>query len=171
MGDFVKRTPSGLKEDKAVDSSSGSADAAKLVKLDGQGKLASNMLPPGVGEEDFEAEATEAIAAGEFVNVFDDGSGALFMRKADASNGRRAHGFVRSSVSDASVGTVFGGGYTNDQLTGLSRGETYYLATTAGGLDTQGPSSAANHIHQELGFAVSESALYFMPKDPIELVD
>lgn len=169
MGDYVRRTTTGLQEGAAVNSSAGEDDSDKLVKLDAQGKINDNMLPPGVGEDDFEAEASEALAAGDFINLFDD-AGTLKMRKADASNGRRAHGFVVESVSSAATGTAFGGGYINDQLTGLTVGAVYYLSTTAGTVATTGPAGAANHIHQEVGFAITTSSLYFFPKEPIELI-
>lgn len=169
MGDFVKRTTTGLAEENAVDESTGAGDAAKLVKTNAQGKVDESFLPTGVGDETFIAEASEALAAGDFINLFDD-AGTLKMRKADASNGRRAHGFVRASVASAATGTAYGAGYINDQLSGLTLAATYYLATSAGTGATAGPTSAASHIHQEIGVALTATALLFVPKQPIALV-
>lgn len=169
MGDYLRRTTAGLKEAIAVNSSTGTGDADKIVKLNAQGKINDNMLPSGVGEDTFQAEASESLAAGDFINLFDD-AGVLKMRKADASNNRRAHGFVRLSVNMGESGAAYGAGYINDQLTGLTQATTYYLGETAGGVATSGPASAANVIHQEVGFAFSATELYFVPKDPVELI-
>ena len=101
----------------------------------------------------------------EEANAIDESTGA-----ADAGNGRRAHGFVRASFSAEATATAYGAGYINDQLTGLTPAATYYLSTTAGDVATTGPASAASHIHQELGVALSATALLFVPAQPIALV-
>ena len=169
MSDYLKRSTTGLEEANAIDESTGAADAGKIPKTNAQGKVDESFLPTGVGDETYTAEASESLAAGDYINLFDD-SGTVKMRKADASNGRRAHGFVRASFSAEATATAYGAGYINDQLTGLTPAATYYLSTTAGDGATAGPGSAASHIHQELGVALSATALLFVPAQPIALV-
>lgn len=170
MADYVKRSTTGLQEANATETSAGAGDAGKLPKLNSSGKLDSSMLPAGIGDETTVAPATENLSAGDLVNFWDD-AGTLSVRKADASNGRRAHGFVEASVTSGNNATVYGAGYINNSVTGLTPSATYYLsAGTAGAVATAGPASAASHIHQEVGVATSATSLLFVPKDPIALI-
>lgn len=54
------------------------------------------------------------------------------------------------------------------QLTGLTVGATYYLATTAGGVTTTAPSGAGNFV-QKLGKAVTATELIVSANDPYYL--
>lgn len=146
-------------------SSAGAGDAAKVVQLDGSGKIDSTMMPVGVGAETVTATATEAIAAGDLVNLHN--SSGLKVRKADASNGREAHGFVLAAISNTASGSVYVEG-TNTGVTSRTPGATQYLSATAGAT-TETPPSTAGQILQVVGYATGTSQFTFERELPITL--
>ena len=126
-GRFLNLENGKRKLENAIDSSGGSSDSGKIIKLDSNGKIDISLLPAGIGEDAIEIAAFEDVSAGDFVNIFDNG-GSVAVRKADKSNGRDANGFVLESATAPSAVKVFFEG-TNSQLSGLSIGERYYLDT------------------------------------------
>lgn len=140
-------------------SSAGAGDAAKVVALDSAGRIDSSMMPVGIGADTATIVASESLAAGDFVNIWDD-AGTAKVRKADATTaGKEADGFVLAAVSSAANATVYFEGQ-NTQLTSLTRGARYFLSTTAGGVTTTAPSSSGNVV-QYLGKAISTTAIAF----------
>ena len=138
----------------AVVVSAGAADAGKPVALDSTGKLDSTLLP---GSAIDSAEASEAIAAGEAVNVWDDG-GTRKIRKADASNGRRADGFATEAIASAATGKFDTDGKAAVAAAGVI-GTRYYLsAATAGAITATAP-TAATEIVQSVGIACDAGVL------------
>lgn len=110
--------------------------------------------------------ASEALAAGDFVNVWDSG-GVAAARKADASaSGKRAHGFVLDDALAGSAATVYFRG-VNTACTGLTPG-TQFLSTAPGGCTAIAPTAAGN-VLQCIGLAVSSTAVIFDPQMPITL--
>jgi hypothetical protein len=108
-------------------------------------------------------EATVNLAAGEFVNLFLSG-GVLKARLADADDTTKpAHGFVRAAVTSGNSGKVYGPGAINDQLIGLTIGETYWLSTTAGAAVATTPPATTGNGNQALGLAKSATELLFQP--------
>lgn len=167
---FLALVTGKLKQIAAVVTSSGAGDDGKIVALDSTGKLDSSVLPVGIGADTKSITAFEALAAGDFVNVFDD-SGTVKVRKADASSsGKEAHGFVLAAVSSGASATVYFEG-TNTQLTGLTRGVKYFLShSTAGGVVVAASiSTTAGHIIQEVGQSLSTSEISFEPQATVEL--
>jgi hypothetical protein len=144
----------------AVDTSAGAGDAGKIVALDAAGLLASSMMPAGFGANVDTIASSENLSAGDFVNIYDN-AGTINVRKADADNGRPAHGFVKAAVVSPANATVYGLGELNDQVSGLTVGADYFLSTTAGGVTTTAPSSSGAYV-QFLGRAKSATALRFM---------
>lgn len=162
---YLKIGTSGLPiEQAASDASAGVGDAGKIVALDSSGKLDTTMLPAGVGQNVSLLPASEALTAGDWVNVHDN-AGTANVRKADNSNGRRAHGFVRAPVSAAATATVYGPGELNDQLTALTLGGEYFLDTA--GSETSVVPTAAASIVQGVGVAESATAIRFTPTLPM----
>lgn len=156
-----------LTEKSATASSSGASDAGKIPALDNSGKLDISIMPVGVGSETDLITASEALAAGDFVNIYS--STGIKCRKADATtSGKEACGFVLAAVSNGAQATVYRISQSNTQLTSLTPGSKYYLAATAGAVTTTPPSAAGN-IVQSVGYAISATALAFMPSDPIVL--
>lgn len=142
-------------------------DAGKVVALDGTGRLDSSMMPVGIGADTNTATATEALSAGNFVNIWNNG-GVVSVRKADAATNKEAHGFVLASVALGAAATIFSEG-SNTGLTGLTPGSRYYLSATTPGAATSTPPSAAGQIVQFVGVAVSTTAVNFEAGDPITL--
>lgn len=150
----------------AVNASAGASDAAKIVQLDSSGKIDNTMMPVGVGADSITLTTSEAIASGDFVNIWNS-SGAK-VRKADATvAGKEAHGFVLVGVGAAASATVFFEG-TNTGVTGQTPGPVF-LGTTAGLAVAAAPSGSGNVV-QRIGFAISATAINFQSQPPITLV-
>lgn len=151
----------------AVQTSAGAGDANKILRLDSTGKIDNSMMPTGIGADTASIVASEALSAGDFVNLWNN-AGAINARKADATtSGKEADGFVLSAVSASASATVYFEG-TNTQRTGLTAGSRYYLATTAGSVTTTPPSTAGNVV-QYIGKAISTTAISFESEDGIIL--
>jgi hypothetical protein len=119
----------------------------------------------GVGIDTALIQASENLAAGDFVNVHD--SGGSRVRKASATAaGREVHGFVKVSVTSGNNATVFFAG-TNDSVTGQTAGTVFMSATD--GLATSTPPSSAGNVVQRIGFAISATAINFDPQIPVVL--
>ena len=148
-----------------VQSSAGAANAGDLVALDDTGRLDNSMMPVGIGADTATITASETLAAGDWVNVWND-SGAK-ARKADATTaGKEAHGFVLSAVTSGNPATVYFEG-TNTQVTGQTPGPVY-LQTTAGTGGATIPSASGNVV-QHIGVAVSATAVNFERGVPVTL--
>lgn len=149
-------------EVEANTTSAGAGDAGKLVALDSAGRIDSSMMPVGIGADTRSIVADENLAAGDFVNVFDD-AGTAKCRKADASvagAARRAIGFVLAGVTAPAAATVYFEGQ-NTALAGLTAGLTYVLShsTPGGVVALASASTTAGHCLQVLGDAVSATAM------------
>lgn len=150
-----------------VQSSAGAANAGDIVSLDESGRIDNSMMPVGIGADTKALPASEALAAGDKINIWSD-AGVARMRKADATSpGKQADGFVIAAVSSGATGTAYFEG-TNTQLSGLTPGAAYYLSTTAGGVTTT-PPSTTGQVVQYLGKALSATELSFEPAQPINL--
>ena len=141
----------------ATVSSTGASQGGDIVALDNTGKLDLSIMPVGMGPDTLTVVASEALAAGDWVNLWDD-TGTVKARKADASVEKPAHGFVLAGVASAADALVYFEG-TNTQLVGLTLGARYYLsATDPGGLTTVAPSATGN-IVQYVGTAHAATSL------------
>ncbi|OWQ68452.1 hypothetical protein [Stenotrophomonas maltophilia] len=146
-------------EVEGVTASAGAADAGKIAALGPDGRFDDSLLPAGIGADTKIYPASEVLAAGDYVNIWDD-AGTAKVRKADASAanaGKRAHGFVRAGVgaigSDATV--YFEG--PNSSLSGLIPGATYVLSHTSPGgvVPLASGTATAGHILQIVGVATA----------------
>jgi hypothetical protein len=143
----------------AISSSAGVADANKIAMTGANGRFDNSLMPPGIGAATETIVASENLAAGDFVNIWSN-AGTRNVRKADASNGRSADGFVLVSVTSGQSATVTLQG-VNTALSGLTIGVNYFLsATTAGGVDTVAPSATGQSI-QILGKSISATTINF----------
>lgn len=152
-----------------VQTSSGVANAGDIVSLDDTGRIDSTMMPVGMGAETTTAVASEALAAGDYVNLYSN-AGTLNVRKADASGGaaKMAHGYVLAAVSNAGTATIYYGNM-NNQRTGLTVGAQYFLSgSTPGGVVTT-PPTTAGYIVQMLGVGRSATELLTEIQQPITL--
>lgn len=148
--------------------STGVADAAKIIETGPDGKIDISLLPPGIAADVKVLEAFEALDAGDYVNIFDDG-GTEKVRKADNSNGRPAHGFVKDAVAITANATVYFEG-PNDDLSGLTAGQRVYLGTGGDIITTPlDPVTEVGKIHQFLGVAVDATMVNTDIADCIQL--
>lgn len=146
--------------------SAGAGDAGKGVATDGTGHIDVSVLPVGVGPDTAVIQASENLAAGDFVNIHN--SGGARIRKADASNGRVAHGFVLSAVTSGASGTVYLEG-TNTGVSALTPGDRLYLSGSAAGTPTSTAPSTSGHYVQPIGVAITATSMSFEPEDYIVL--
>lgn len=150
----------------AKTTSAGAGDANKIVALDGSGRIDNTMMPVGIGADTKTITASEALSAGNYVNVWSDAS-VFKVRKADGStSGKRAHGFVLSAVSSGASATVYFEG-ENSAVTGMTPGDVF-LGVTAGAGQATAPTVAGQTV-QRLGVATSATSVNFEPSDPITL--
>lgn len=164
MVKFIKQINGILTEEATVSTSSGAASANKVPELDANGKLDATMMPTGVGAEIASAVASEALTAGNFVNIYNN-AGTPTCRRADNSNNRPANGFVKAAFASSATATVYLEGL-NDQVTGQVAGGVFL--GTSGGATATAPTGAGN-IVQRIGVAVTATAISFSPSDPIVL--
>lgn len=164
---YIKNNAGQLAEVEATVSSTGATEAGKIVALDGGGKLDNSVLPSGIGATVKVAASSENLSAGDLVNLWDDG-GTVKVRKADASNGRRAHGFVIASTTSPANATVYLDG-TITGLTGLTPGAPYYLSGSSAGDIVSTAPSTSGYISQEVGIALSATEIVFEEQQPITL--
>lgn len=165
---LVKMNASGLIEPTIINAavaSTGASDAGKIAQLDPSGRLDSTMLPVGVGADTASITTSEALVAGDLVNIWDS-TGAK-VRKADpATAGKEAHGFVLSAFAADVAATVYFEG-TNTAVTGLTPGPQFLGATA--GKATNTPPTGTGKVVQRVGFATSATTLNFNAGEPIVL--
>ena len=162
---FLRLVNGVLTEIFGVQTSAGAGNAGDLVSLDDSGRIDNSMMPVGTGVDTAVIDASEGLAAGDWVNVWNN-SGAK-VRKADATTaGKEAHGFVLAAVTSGNPATVYFEG-TNTQVTGQTPGPVY-LQTTAGAGGTTIPSASGNVV-QQIGVAVSATAVNFERGTPVVL--
>ena len=163
---FLRLVNGVLTEIFGVQTSAGAANAGDLVSLDDTGRIHNSMMPVGIGADTSTVTASEALAAGDWVNIWND-AGTAKVRKADATTaGKEVHGFVLSAVTSGNPATVYFEG-TNTQVTGQTPGPVF-LQTTAGRGGTTIPSASGNVV-QQIGVAVSATAVNFERGAPVTL--
>ena len=162
---YIYNNAGTLTEREAKVTSAGAGDSGRVVALDAAGKLDNSMMPTGIGADTQVIVTSEALSAGDFVNIHNS-TGAK-ARKADATvSGKEAHGFVLSSVISGGNATVYFEG-TNTAVTAQVPGNVF-LATTAGGATATAPVASGNVV-QRIGLATSATTINFEPQNPIVL--
>ena len=163
----INTTSGNLEEVVGLSTSAGAGDGAKLIETDNTGRLDQSFMPVGVGPDTKTLIATETMASGDFVNIWDD-AGTVKIRKADASTaGKESVGFVLDAITSGNSGLVYFEAI-NTSLTGLTLGVTYFLSTTPGTISVNAPTGAGN-IVQKIGKAVSATEIAYEASQPIVL--
>ena len=143
------------------------AAPSSAIILDGTGKITSAVLPLNFGKDMAVMTAGMDVTAGMFVGVEIVTSGEVEITTevtaipAWAGSGAvtPAVGFVKvDAVQGTSVEVYFEG--NNTFLSGLTPGELFLSATTAGGWATTIPTTSG-YLEQKLGFAYSTTAMSF----------
>ncbi len=166
MAKYLTNAAGTITEVSTITTSAGAGDVGKIPGLDSSGRLDTSVMPSGIGADTASITASEALAAGDFVNVWNS-SGAK-VRKADASvAGKEAHGFVLAAVSNATNATVYFEA-ANTQVTGMTPGNVFLSATTPG-LATSTAPSGAGQVVQRLGVATSATSINVEVQTPIVL--
>lgn len=121
---------------------------------------------PGVGIGTRALVSSEALAAGDMVNVWND-AGTTKVRLASAlAKGKDASGWVGQAVVLGATATV-NFGAVNSAASALTPGPLW-LSTTPGKAQSVAPSGAGQVI-QRVGFAFSSTEFMFQPQIPITL--
>jgi hypothetical protein len=168
MADKYLRNNAGvLTETEATVTSAGAANAGDIPALDAAGRLDTSMMPVGIGADTASIVASENLAAGDFVNIYND-TGTAKVRKADAStSGKYAHGFVLAAVTSGDPAMVYCEG-PNTAVTGATPGEVFLSAATAGGFTSTAP-TGTGQVVQKIGVATSATSINFEWLQPIVL--
>lgn len=155
---YIANSSGALAEVAAIQSSAGAGDAGKIPALDSGGKIDSTMMPVGIAADTKSIVASEALSAGNYVNIYNN-AGTPNCRKADASSaGKEAHGYVLAAVSSSASATVYFDDL-NNQCSGMTAGNQYLSATTPG-VPTGTAPVTAGQVVQRLGVAVSATELH-----------
>jgi hypothetical protein len=164
---YIRNNAGVLTETEATVSSAGAGNAGDIVALDSAGRLDQSMMPVGIGADTASIVASENLAAGDFISIYNDG-GTAKIRKADASTaGKYAHGFVLSAVTAPAEGLVYFEG-PNTAVSGATPGEIFLSATTAGGFTSTAP-TGTGQVVQKIGVATSATAINYEYVAPIVL--
>lgn len=154
-------------EQPATVVSTGAANGGDIPALDDTGRLDPSLMPVGVGADVAILTASEALAAGDFVNIYSN-SGAFAVRKADASNvGKEAHGYVLAAVANAAQTTIYFDA-RNTAVTGQVPGAVF-LSAAAPGKATPTCPTGSGQLQQRLGIAVAAAEINFEASPPIIL--
>lgn len=138
---------------------------SKVVMTKSDGTLDTSIMPPGIGADTSSVLASEVLAAGDLVNLWND-AGTTKARKADATaEGKEVCGFVLAGVASGASATVYHEGKVTG-LTGMTPGARQYLATTPGARAEAAPSTAGNVV-QHVGFAINATTLSFEIGEPV----
>ena len=153
----IDTTTGRLARKTATDVSAGSADGGKVVALASNGKIDPTLIDStALGGGGDAIPCTEALAAGDWVNIYLSG-GARKCRKALAADGTKpAHGFVTSAFASGATATVYRSG-TNTKvgLTGFTSsdiGAPVFLSAATSGGTTKTPPSGSLQLLQRLGY-------------------
>lgn len=165
---YLKNNSGVLTEEEATQTSAGAGDAGKIPALDSGGKLDDTMMPVGVSADTASIEASEDLAAGDVVDIYDN-SGTSNVRKADGSTaGKYVTGFVLGSVTSGQDATVYFESQ-NNQLTGLTAGTRMYLSASNPGQITATAPTGAGQVVQYVGRVINATTVAFEPAQPIVL--
>lgn len=144
-----------MQEIQPIASSSGVADANKAVQTDSNGKFDLSLMPTGIGADTQSIVCSEALAAGDFINIYNN-AGTRNCRKAIATdNTKPADGFVLSSFSSSATALVYMRGLNTAVPVGSFvaadvNKQAMLSATTSGSITVTAPSTSGN-IVQVLG--------------------
>lgn len=162
---FIRLVAGALTEIAGVVTSAGAGNDGDIPALDATGRLDTSVMPVGIGADTAVIVTSEALAAGDFVNIWN--SSGFKVRKADATvAGKEAHGFVLAAVTSGGNATVYMEG-PNTQVSSQAAGKVY-LQTTAGIGGATVPSTSGN-IVQIIGVATSATVTNFSYSPPVTL--
>lgn len=152
---LIINTDGSLGETSSVSASTGASNAGDIPALDSTGKLDLSMMPTGIGADTQSMITSEALSAGDFVNIYSNGGVKTCRKALGVDNTKPAHGFVLSAFSASANALVYVRGLNTmvalGSFTAASIGLTVFTSTTvAGGVQSTVPVATGN-IVQNLG--------------------
>jgi hypothetical protein len=166
-GKYVDLVNGVLTQKPGLVASGGAGDANKLVSTGSDGLLDASIMPPGIGSTARTMTTSEALSAGDLINVHN--SSGPKVRKADATTaGKEADGFVLTSAGSGASVTVYPTESVLSGLSGLTPGALQFLSTTAGARTETAP-SGSGQVAQQVGKALSATEMVFRPQTPVIL--
>lgn len=154
---FIRNVTGRLTEILGLQTSAGAGNAGDIPALDSTGRLDLSMMPVGIGPDTATIAASENLASGDFVNLWN--STGIKVRKADTStSGKEADGFVLSAVTSGNNALVYFSGL-NTSVTGLTVGSVYYIDPAVPGAVTTTAPTGTGQVVQRVGKAVSATEL------------
>lgn len=156
-----------VQEAQPQTTSAGAGSANLLFQLDSTGRIDPSFMPVGVTADVFNANASGALSAGDFVYVT---SGGLISRASAASAGNASIGYTLLSVLTGAAAVCYFSG-RNTGVTGITVGSRYYLSDTTPGGNTATPVVGSGKLHQLVGYGITTtSIIYDRSQDAIILV-
>jgi len=172
MANYLEYSSGYIAEKGAIGSTAGVGDASKIIQTDAGGKLDASFLPSGVMLQVKIVQASEALSAGDFVNIYWNTTDTAWrVRLADASvTDKQANAFVKAAVSSGGNASCYLEG-VNDQVTGFTAvgGDVWLSATTPGAGTTTAVASGSGGISQRIGTILSATELDTEFSEPIQL--
>ncbi|MCP4697676.1 MAG: hypothetical protein GY862_12615, partial [Gammaproteobacteria bacterium] len=104
---YLQSSGGAHQEAEGLTTSAGASDSGKIPALDAAGKLHVSMIPAGVGQDVKLILAYEALAAGAFINIYDNAGAANCRLASAAVTDKEAHGFVLAGVADGENAQVY----------------------------------------------------------------
>lgn len=156
MAKYLASNAGNIEEIVTPTTSTGAPDAGKIPGLDASGRLDASMMPTGIGADTAAIVTSEALAAGDFVNIWNS-SGAKARKASAAGVATKAHGFVLAGFASGATATVYFEG-TNTALSSLTPGDVFLSPSTPGGVQATAP-TVAGQVVQRVGVAVSTTAI------------
>lgn len=159
---YLHIDPTSFLETEVASNDGGAAGAAgDIVALDGSAKIPVAFFPAGFGVDTALIATSEALLAGDYVNVHV--SSGTKVRKADASTAagaKRAHGFVLANTAFPGTALVYFSGQ-NTAVTGLTPGLMYVLSdvTPGGVLALASGPTTAGHLLQIVGTCIDAAII------------
>ncbi len=128
--------------------------------IDGDITFKGDITFEGGVSSNIDVPAFENLAAGDFVDLFDDG-GTLKARLAiadDKDNPKKADGYVDAAVTAGNTATVLTGG-TNANVSGVTKGGDVFLSDTTPGAVTATAPTALASFAQPLGTGITGTSM------------
>lgn len=143
----------------ALDTSTGTTDAGKIVATNADGKVDISMIPTEVGKVGGMFILSEPITAGDWINLFTDGT-TYKARLADVTDvSKVCHGFAtKSGIAGDSVLIMLEGLNTYINTTGLVNGNGYFLDKLGKYVATPDMTIPTVKFVQPLGYCVNTDA-------------
>jgi len=156
MSTFLEHDGAGGVREVQAATGGGAGSEDQIVATDANGRIDESFLPTGIGADTANVIASEAISAGDLVNIFDDAGQARIRRANAATAGQEAHGFVKNAVASGAVGLVYFEG-NNDAVAGLGAAGVRFLSTTTPGATQATAPTDPGNVVQRVGIATSNT--------------